>query len=236
MSQTLGDDALVPLFRNMPQPNPARSAKEGRPIFDDVEVVDVRYPGSRNYGTYPVNQLSCWVFDQYSGTQRPITYAERFARQYRQFKDHQQQTKSGTPLEHAGFLTEARQAELRAVNVYTVEVLAEIEGAELKNLGPGGRDLKNKAQEYITLGRSNAPNMVMQAELDALKASMQVLEDDNAALKNRLNSPEAQFEAMSVEQLREYIKVNSGHAPVGLLNKRSLVNQAMNISTSKEIV
>jgi hypothetical protein len=229
MSQKLGDDALVPLFRNDPQPNKVKSDREGRPVFDDVEVVDVRYPGSRNYGTYPANQMSCWITDPYSGEQRPITYAERFQRQYRQFKEHQAQTKSGTPLDYAGFLTEAKRAELRAQNIYTVEVLAEIEGAELKNLGPGGREFKDRAAQYIANGRSNVPNLELKAEVEALRASMQVLEDDNTALKARLTSPEAQFEAMTPEQLREYIKVNTGHAPAGILPKKNLVRLAMEI-------
>ena len=58
-----------------------------------------------------------------------VTYAERFARQYQQFKAQAAQTKSGTPLEYAPFLTEARRAELRALNIYTVEALAAIDGA-----------------------------------------------------------------------------------------------------------
>ena len=32
----------------------------------------------------------------------------------------------------------------RALNLYTVEQLAAIDGQELKNLGPGGRELKNQ--------------------------------------------------------------------------------------------
>ena len=197
MSQKLGDEALVPLFRNMGIPNKLKSDREGRPIHDDVEVVDVRYPGSRNYGTYPAREMSHWIIDPYSGEQRSITYAERFQKQYRQFKEQQEQTKSGTPLEYAGFLTEARRGELRAQNIYTVEVLAEMEGTELKNLGPGGRDLKQKAQEYITAGRARVPDIELQAEVEAMRAKMQVLEDDNTMLKARVNSPEAQFEAMS---------------------------------------
>mgnify|MGYP003694582783 CR=1 FL=1 len=54
----------------------------------------------------------------------------------------------------APFLTEARKSELKGQNIYTVEALAVIEGAELKNLGPGGRDMKNQAIEYIEQGKA----------------------------------------------------------------------------------
>ena len=51
---------------------------------------------------------------------KQITYAERFHRQYRQFKEHAQQTKSGIPLAGVPFLFQTRKAELRALNIYTV--------------------------------------------------------------------------------------------------------------------
>jgi hypothetical protein len=163
--QSQGEAALVPLFRNMAVPNRSKSAAEGRPIFDDLVVVDIRYPGTRNYGTFPATQMSHWIDDPHTGEQRAISYAERFPRQYMQFMEQAEQTKSGTPLDFAGFLTEGKRAELRTQNIYTVEVLAMIEGTELKNLGPGGRDLKNKAQEYLDNSKTNAPNTQLQAEL-----------------------------------------------------------------------
>jgi hypothetical protein len=236
MYQKQGDEALVPLFRNQAVENKLKSAQEGRPIYDDLEVVDIRFPGSRNYGTYPVREMSHWISDPFTGEQRSITYAERFAKQYQQFAEHREQTKSGTPLEFAGFLTEARRSELKSQNIYTVEVLAAIEGTELRNLGPGGRDLKTKAMDYIAHGRANAADIQLQAEVDALRAKMQVLEDDNAALKNRaLSSGEAKFEAMTLEQLREFIRANTGHSPAGLLNKKALIRLAMEVPAAKDM-
>jgi hypothetical protein len=227
------DAGLAPLFKTMAQENAARSAMEGRPIYEDVEVVEVRRAGSRDYGVYPVNQMACWVTDPYSGEQRAITYAEKFQRQYRQFKEHQQQTKTGTPLDLATWLTESRRLELKGMNVYTVEALAASDGAELKNLGPGGREIKNKAEEYIINSKNNVPNIQMQAELEALRARAQVLEEDNSMLKYKINSGEASFEAMSIEQLRDYITTNTGHAPIGTLNKKALVRHAMEIPQAK---
>ncbi len=107
---------------------------------------------------FPATAFSHWEIDPQTGEQAKVTYAERFQRQYQQFKAHATQTKSGTPLAYAPFLTEARRAELRAQNIYTVEALAAIDGQELKNLGPGGRELKNAAMEYIEEAKARAPN------------------------------------------------------------------------------
>ena len=43
------DDALVATFRMMALKNEARSSAEGRPIFEDIEIVEIRVPGSRNF-------------------------------------------------------------------------------------------------------------------------------------------------------------------------------------------
>jgi len=227
------DANLVATFRNHAMKNEGKSAAEGRPIFDDVEVVDIRVPGSRNYQTFPAHAFSAhgWVTDPMTGEQSQITYAERFSRQYQQFKQQLQQTKSGTPLAHAPFLTEARRSELRALNIYTVEQLVAVDGQELKNLGPGGRDLKNMATEFITESKTNAPNMQAVAELEALRARNAVLEEDNEALKR--TGGEGPFKEMTEKQIRDYIATHTGHAPTGDLNRKTLVRMAMDARPSK---
>ena len=226
------DAVLVATFRNFPLKNELKSAEVGRPIYDDVEVIEIRKPGSRDFTPHPATELcGVWLIDPDTGEQRQITYAERFAQQYRQFKAMQQQTKSGTPLDHAPFLTEGKRAELRAQNIYTVEQLAAIDGQELKNLGPGGREQKNRATEFISESKSGAPSTQLVAELEAMRARMAVLEEDNEALKK--TGGEGPFRDMTEEQIREYIATNTGHAPTGTLNRKTLVRMAMDARPSK---
>ena len=221
------DDVLVATFRNHAVKNEARSAAEGRPIYDDYEVVQIHMPGNRTGSpVFPATAVSHWESDSYGGEQRKVTYAERFAKQYQQFKVKATQTKSGTPLDHLPFLTEGRRAELRALNIYTAEQLAAIDGQELKNIGPGGRDDKNRAIEFLAEAKANAPNTQLAAELEALRARNAVLEDDNELLKQRSIVAEAQFDDMSEEKLRGYIQTHTGHAPQGNLPHKVLVRMA----------
>jgi hypothetical protein len=218
------DAALLVQFRHFAQPNEAKSVAAGRLVCDDLEVVEIRAPGSKQtVGVHPANAVSHWVSDPFTGGQSQITYAERFARQYQQFKQQTIQTKSGTPLEQARFLTEARRAELRSLNIYTLEALASIDGQELKNIGPGGRELKNAAMHFIEEAKQNVPSLQMQAELDALRARNAVLEEDAEARRR----DESAFDGMSLDQLRDYIEEQTGHAPVGSLTRKSLVRSAM---------
>jgi hypothetical protein len=233
------DAAIVALFLNSAVKNEAKSAAAGRPIYDDMEVCQLRYPGTKNMGVYPATSFSHWAVDPETGEQVKITYAERFARQYRQFKEHTAQTKAGTPLTEVSFLTEARRAELRALNIYTVEALAVVDGLELKNLGFNGRELKNRAVEYIEEGKAKAPTTQMIAELEALRARNSLLEEDNNRLKEYLPPPDKNaagedFEGMSLQQLREYIHTYSGHPPEGAVNRRTLIRMARDLTKAPE--
>jgi hypothetical protein len=229
------DEMLVVLFKHIAVKNEAKSKEAGRPIFDDLEICEIRAPGAKDIKHFPAAAMSAggWVVDPYTGEQKQISYAERFSRQYRQFKEHAAQTKTGTPLAQVPFLTEARRAELRALNLYTAEQLAVIDGQELKNLGPGGRELKNRAIEYIAESRHNVPSIELQARLEAAEARNQALQQDVEALKTRKAVAEAQFDGMSDAELQEFITAQTGTAPIGQLNHKTLVRMAMEARPSK---
>jgi hypothetical protein len=226
------DENTVAIFKILPIPNPSKSLAAGRPIYDDKEVCEIRSPGSRNTSVQYATTVSHWVDDLESGEQRPVTYAERFSRQYRQFKEHDVQTKSGTPLDLAPFLTVSRRAELRALNIYTVEMLAAIDGQPLKNIGLGGRELKNQAQEYIEESLKTAPNLQLQAELEELRARNALLQEDNERIKAAQDQMEGEFAEMSNEQLWDFVTVNGGKAPLGKPNRKALVRMAQQLRQS----
>jgi len=225
------DDNLIVTFHHATRPNPAKSAAEGRPIHDDYEECHIRRPGARDWQPFPATAFCGWAVDPVSGEQRPMTYAERFQHQYMQFKAQAQQTKTGTPLDAVPFLTEGRRAELRAQNVYTVEQLAFIDGQELKNLGINGRDFKNRANEYLAEAKLNAPSTQLAAELEALRARNAILEEDVEALKK--SGGEGMFKDMTEEQIKAYITDHSGSAPVGSLNRKTLIRMAMDARPNK---
>lgn len=229
MLQQKGDDVLLVLFKHHANPNEAKSLEAGRPIFDDVEVIEIRSPGNKQtVSVHPANFFSHWATDPNTGGQIKVSYAERFARQYQQFKAQAAQTKAGTPLEYAKFITEARRAELRALNIYTVEALAALDGQELKNIGQGGRELKNQAMEYIEEAKKGAPNLQMQAEIEALRARNAILEEDAAARNGK-----GDFDEMDDKALRDFITAQTGHAPAGALPRKQLLRMAADARNEK---
>src|SRR5262245_55712118 len=215
---------IVAIFRNHIEKNERASAEAGRPIYDDVEVIEMRFAGSKTVSVFPALSFSHWDIDEETGEQKKVTYAEWFPRQYQQYKARERQTKAGTPLDYLPFLSDGKRAELRALNIYTAEALAIVDGQELKNLGPGGREWKNQAVAFLETSTGEARMIQLEAELDRLKARNQVLEDDAQARKN--DPKIAEYESMTDDQLRAHVKAITGVEPKGNLPRKTLIRMA----------
>lgn len=214
-----GDQHLVPRFFVHSVKNDAKTTLEGRPIYDDMECVELRTPGDKlRVGVYPAIAHSHWTVDEHSKEQRRVTYAERFAQQYKAFKANEVQIQSGTPLDEAPFLTQGKRLELRALGVLTVEQLAHMEGPNLKNLGQGGRELKNQAQAYLDNASGSANATAMAKQIAALQAQIAELTGEK--------KPVDQFDGMEDEAIKAWIKEKSGAAPRGTPSRETLLRMA----------
>ena len=81
------DDTLVVIFKNHANPNEAKSREAGRLICDDMDVCEIRAPGARNtVSVHPATERSHWATDPLSGAEVEVTYAERFSKQFQQYK------------------------------------------------------------------------------------------------------------------------------------------------------
>jgi hypothetical protein len=216
---------IVAVFRIHTAKSDQKSKEQGRPIFEDIEVCELRFAGSKAVSVFPATAFSHWDRDEETGEQRQVTYVEWFPRQYQQFKAKAQQTKEGTPLDYLPFLTEAKRAELRALNIYTAEALTVVDGPELKNLGPGGRELKNHAIEYLENSVGEARITRLEAELEAIKARNRVLEGDVKAREAQAKDPTG-YDGMSDDQLREHLRSTTGIDPKGNLPRKTLIRMA----------
>ena len=228
------EDRLVVKFRADKIKNEAKTKQAGRPMFDDIELVEIRTAGDRNtVKVFPAHSMHRWTMNE-DGEQEEQTYAQRWNEQYRRFKENRQQVQDGTPLSELPFLTEAKRAELRALSIHTAETLASLDGQNLKTLGPGGRELKNQAQAYIdqASGSANVTQMASQiAELQAMVAS---LTGANAAAPEQEQAadpvvPETSpddFDNSSEEELKVYIASITGARPRGTPSHETLVRMA----------
>lgn len=143
------DAGTVVTFKNVPVFNDGKSTAEGRPIYDDQVICEVKFAANKQtVGAYPAHEVCGWTEDP-SGMRVPQTYAMKFNEQYLAFMNGDGQAQDGTPLEAATFISASKRLELKALNIYTLEALASLDGQPLKRLGMGGRTLQAEAAAFL---------------------------------------------------------------------------------------
>jgi hypothetical protein len=218
------DPLVIPVFKIHTQKNEAKSKEAGRPIFDDMEVVEVRFAGDRNkISVFPAHSI-CGETQDENGDTIKITYAQRWSDQYKRFKAKQQQVAEGTPVDELPFLTQAKRSELKALSIYTAEALAALDGQPLKNLGQGGRDLKNQAQAYLDNAKGSANVTKMAAELEELRRTVAELRADKAGVSD------SEFASWTADQIKDWIDEKIGERPKGNPSHATLVKRADEIA------
>lgn len=155
------DEQLMVRFLHKEREDKTATLKEGRPIFKEVEYVEIRVRGARD-------PQAC----------RPATYADkqRFPRHYEAFQKRIELPESGTPLAQWPQINRSQVEEMAFLGVKTVEQLVELSdghAAKFRN----GYSLKRLAKEFMAF--SGETKMI--AENDALKQRISDLE-------NRLNA------------------------------------------------
>lgn len=229
------DSRLVVTFENHSVLNEAKSKEKGRPIYEDMEICRIRMGGDRLQApVFPAWAEAPGGMMNDDGYTVPATYKEKYATQYKQFKAGEAQTKEGTPIEALPFLTAAKQKELKSLHIYTAESLASLDGANLKALGQDGRSWKNQAQAYLDNAAGSAVATRLADENAYLKQRLEDLEKERAQYPAAVASAAVEdaqdddlgLEAMSDDQLKDFIAAKSGSRPRGNPNTETLVRMA----------
>lgn len=221
--QTLEKEPLVvPFFYMTTVENKAKSAEAGRPIFDEVEMVEVRLAGDRYYNPhFPAHEMHV----RQNGEE--ITYAMRWPEEYQRFKTGEMQVASGTPLEELTFLAAARRSELKALKIYTVESLAALDGPNLRVLAGEGYKLKEQAQAYLDKANGISGLSALASENADLRARLELLE--KALGSQPAAAPVAEpvaevdaYEGLSDDDLKDKLQLLTGQRPRGNPNRSTL--------------
>jgi len=154
-----GDSKLFVVFYKATELNEAKSLEAGRPVHDEVDLVKIIIPGQRD---------SVVAKADYG-------YQSRFPKQWAQYKAKADQIGSGTPLSEVTWLSLAQVADLRAMNVHTVEQLANLPDSSA-HVFMGFQGLKQRAAAFLEAAAGNAPLLKLQSELESRDAKIAELE------------------------------------------------------------
>lgn len=176
----------VPRFYMGLVQNDLKSKEAGRPIYDDIEMLEIKWAGNTKSELHAPASDRCDrpLRNPQNNDRYYVKWKEHpdFAKAYEAFKAGQGGQVHGTPLSELPFLTEGRRAELRAINIHSAEQLAGLTGAQIGKYGFGMGDLCKQAQNYLERAKGTELDVrherekdEMRAQLAALQAQMQEL-------------------------------------------------------------
>lgn len=155
------DACLGVRFFWLEQENDIKSKAEGRPIYDQIEMVEILTPGSKDKLHRKVND-----FDK-----------ARFKEKYKAFTELSNNKISGTPLEQFPFISVGDRRELEYFNVYTGEQLINMPDGNIDRLGVNGRDLIKKVSAFMQMAKDTSVVSRMTEENESLKREMALIKE-----------------------------------------------------------
>lgn len=158
------DSRLYVEFYRKAIANNFKTQEAGRPVYDERDCVKIMIPG-----------------DKYSSMDTIVTeeHRRRFPKQWAQYQAGQKQAVSGTPLEVWPQATVGLVATLKAMNITTVEQLAELSDGNASHI-MGNQDLRRRAKAFLEAAKGEAHNTKLEAELE--KRDVEI-----AALKSQMD-------------------------------------------------
>jgi hypothetical protein len=166
------DGANIRFFTEL-VPNEEASTKAGRPIYDEIELFEIHWPG---------------------GDKRPRPIQpqdiQEYPELYKAFKGGQEQITEGTPLTEWSMMPKSAAAELAYFGIRTVEQLAGATDEVKRKMGTVSSYTK-KAKEWLKAAGSDQVKVAALSEqLEKTQATAKKLEDQLAMALLRIESLE----------------------------------------------
>lgn len=215
---------ITPVFKHVTVEDVPASEREGRPVMKTIEAVEVRFAGSKLYSpVFPVSAM--WKRDGH----RIITYAERWADQYTAFLSGSEQKASGTPLEMLKpyGISDAQLSLCRALRIYSIEALHNLEGSNLKNLQMNANPLKDMARKYMADRSNGAASAAeienLQKQIAELRAAIPAKVPEPEEVDQIIQQADDEYATLSDADLKERIAAKVGRKPAGNPSRETLI-------------
>jgi hypothetical protein len=175
---------LSVVFFKKPLINPAKTAAEGREIYDDVIWIKKMIPG-----------------DALNIIERPIYEQDKmeFPMHWAHFMNTQgdQEMLSGTPLSEWSLISRSQAEELRALKFHTIEQIAQASDLALQRLGMSAGmsayTFRDKAVSFLSKSSNDAEALKRDENLRILEAENERLREEN---KSEMDKLKAQIEML----------------------------------------
>jgi cell division protein ZapA (FtsZ GTPase activity inhibitor) len=168
--------------------NDGASEAEGRPIHDRVLVGYIIVPGSRDEVSRIVERHLPDGKVIPDG-ENPTDWSKRFADHIAVFKNGGAGgTLNGTPLKAWGAIDVRLAADLAALQIHTVEDIADLSDGNLSKIGIGARELQAKAKAFLAAAKDTAEVQRLAAENERKDARISQLEQQLGDLSAKIEA------------------------------------------------
>lgn len=216
---------ITPFFKHMSILSVPDSETKGEPVYDLKEMVELRFAGDRNYS--PIFETS-EMWRNING--RVVTYAERFAEQYRAFVMGENQVAGGTALEMLKpyGMTPAQISMCNALKVYSIESILEMRNPNALGMSTNAIMAMAKRWQADHAERQRADTQgsieAMQAEIERLKALIPAQEASPDEIDAAVQAADDEYAALTDDELKDRIAdlTRSGR-PRGNPSRQTLV-------------
>jgi len=176
-----GDDQLLVRFYRDIKQNHAKTEEAGRPMYDEVDWIEIHQPGNKLISIMRI------------ATDKD---KQRFSRHWQAYQSRESQEElSGTPLEQWPGITKAQIAELKYLNVRSIEQLVNLSDGNTRTI-MGIESIKRSAKAYLAAAdQQKAAN-----EIEATKSQLYEQKDINMKMAARLEALEALLSERSVTE------------------------------------
>jgi hypothetical protein len=221
-------ETVRPRFFTEAVQDKAASEKENRPIFATKRFVELKQPGDRLWSfVEQIDENGMGMDRRSDGGEGIVDYAARFPREFAAFKRGEERAAIGTPVDEWTAISRSRAAELKAMNVFTVEEYAGLPDNLLQKMGMGSRAEREKARAFLASASEGAETSAMAtrlAELEELVARL-----TGGAPVAAATPTEPQEKALvdcTDDELKAFIKRETGSAPKGTPSRETLLAKA----------
>jgi hypothetical protein len=164
------DNTCICEFYLAPKLMAFKSRAEGRPIYEDREMVKIMVKGQDKQ-----------IFTREATDEDK----QRFPREYAAFKMGREVAVVGTPIDMLPGVGPSFVQNMKAKGVKTIEDFVNLSDESLMNVGPGGRELQRRAKAM--LGQTVDETIQLKDELNQERVRRENLEAQIQALMEKVN-------------------------------------------------
>lgn len=196
MAEIMRERPAYVRFEKRPIEDRDESIKKGHWVGKDVIYALVTPPGTKDVVVVEAEEWIKRLKREESEGRIPSQFVEAYERAFEKYKKGEELPLDGTPIRGWPPLSPAQQQNCIAMNILTVEDLANLNSEGMARFGMGVVELKRKAANWLEAATSTG---ALSAKMTALEIRQTDLEDQNVRQRKLIEELQAENKALKRE-------------------------------------